>query len=268
MTTDAPSAPGEGTILGGTDQVSVTGDAHVRVITLNCPDKLNSIDQTMHHDLVAILAELEDDVDVRAVILTGAGDRAFSTGGRRGEWAASVDDRRRRMRRAGRLFEALVSLHVPVVAAVNGAAVGLGATLVAACDLVVMSENAFLADTHVLVGLVAGDGGAVVWPLHTGLLRAKEYLLTGDRLSASQALEIGLANRVVAPESVMSTSLEFANKMAALPPQAVQDTKMLLNQPLRAASVERLHLGLATETISFLAGTSDDNAPGSGKATS
>jgi len=148
------------------------------------------------------------------------------------------------------LFDELVNVHVPVVAAVNGPAVGLGATIVAACDMVFISEQAFLADPHVTVALVAGDGGSVAWPLNSGLLRAKEFLLTGDRLSAQAAVDIGMANRVVALDDLMTEAVAFAHRLARLPWQAVQDTKAVLNQHLRRAAVSGLAFGLAAESQS------------------
>jgi enoyl-CoA hydratase len=100
------------------------------------------------------------------------------------------------------------------------------------------------------VALVAGDGAAATWPLHMSLLRAKEFLLTGDRLTAQRALELGMANRVVPAESLMSEAIAFAHRLAALPPQAVQDTKALLNQWIRQAAVSTLGYGLAAESQS------------------
>ena len=144
----------------------------------------------------------------------------------------------------------MLNLHVPVVAAVNGPAVGLGATLVTLCDIVYMAESAFLADPHVAVALVAGDGGALTWPFLTSLLHAKRYLLTGDRIPATEALALGLTNFVVAPDDVVPTALAFAQRLAALPPQAVQDTKAALNLRLREAAVHVLAHGLAAESQS------------------
>ena len=132
-------------------------------------------------------------------------------------------------------------------AAVNGPAVGLGCTVVTLCDIVFIAETAFLSDTHVAVALVAGDGGAVTWPAHTSLLRAKQYLLTGDRLAATEAVDLGLANFVVPGDRLIEEATAYAHRLAALPPQAVQETKALLNQHLRANAVRALGLGLAAE---------------------
>ncbi|WP_173166961.1 enoyl-CoA hydratase/isomerase family protein [Phytohabitans suffuscus] len=226
-------------------------DNGVCIVTLNRPRTLNAFNAELHHALPILLAELDDDVDVRAVVLTGAGN-AFSSGGDRSSMGGDIDltEKRRSFRAGRRLIENLLALHVPLIAAVNGPAVGLGATIATAADLVLMSDSAFLADTHVTVGLVAGDGGALTWPALVGLLRAKEYLLTGDRLTAQKALEFGLANRVCPADQLMTEALAMAGRIARLAPQAVQDTKQLLNQQLRVAAVAVLGQGLAAETVS------------------
>ena len=234
------------------DAVLVESDGPIRILTLNRPDTLNAFDHEMHLELPRVLAELDHDRGARAVVLTGAG-RAFSAGGDLANFQTLADDlelRRQTLRAGRRLFDELTSTYLPVVAAVNGPAVGLGATVVTACDMVFMAETAFLADPHVTVALVAGDGAAATWPLHMSLLRAKEFLLTGDRLTAQRALELGMANRVVPAESLMSEAIAFAHRLAALPPQAVQDTKVLLNQWIRQAAVSTLGYGLAAESQS------------------
>lgn len=234
------------------DAVAVTNDGPVRILTLNRPDSLNAFDEELHQALPRVLADLSLDREARAVVLTGAG-RAFSAGGDLETFerhAADLELRRRTLRIGRKLFDELVGLHLPVVAAVNGPAVGLGATLVTACDVVFIADHTFLADPHVTVALVAGDGAAATWPLHVSLLRAKEFLLTGDRVPASVAVEIGLANHAVPAESLMQEALAFAHRLAALPPQAVQDTKAVLNQWVRQAAVSVLGYGLAAESQS------------------
>jgi enoyl-CoA hydratase len=232
--------------------VLVENDGYVRIVTLNRPDSMNAFSDEMHDGLIDALRDIGRDGDARAIVLTGAG-RAFSAGGDIDQFELYANDfaARRAILRVGRqLFDDLVNVHLPVVAAVNGPAVGLGCTLVSACDMVFMSEKSYLADPHVTVALVAGDGGAVTWPLNAGLLRAKEYLLTGDRMSPHIAVEIGMANRVVAPDVLMREATAYAHRLAALPWQAVQDTKLVLNQHLRQASVNALGIGFAAESQS------------------
>ena len=230
----------------------VERDGAVAIVTLNRPDQLNAFDQELHHAFARLWLDLERDLDVRAVVLTGAG-RAFCAGG-------SIDDfdlfrtdlaaRTAIMRSARRLVDEMLNVRLPVVAAVNGAAVGLGCTLATLCDIVFLADTAHFADPHVTVALVAGDGGAVTWPHLTSLLKAKQYLLTGDAVPPDDAVAIGLANFVVPADEVVAQATAFARRLAALPPQAVQDTKAVLNQHLRLAAVATLGYGLAAETHS------------------
>ena len=234
------------------DAVLIEEDGPVRILTMNRPESLNAFDGELHHGLPDALHQVSDDPKVRAIVLTGAG-RAFSAGGNIDDFTAFANDlelRRATLRLGRRLFEELINVHLPVVAAVNGPAVGLGCTIATACDAVIMSDQTFLADPHVTVALVAGDGGAVTWPLNIGLLRAKPYLLTGDRMPADVAVSLGLATRAVPPEQVLPEATAMAHRIAALPPQAVQDTKSVLNQHLRQAAVTVLGYGLAAESQS------------------
>jgi enoyl-CoA hydratase/carnithine racemase len=230
----------------------VESDGPIRIVTLNRPDHMNAFDDELHGEFARLWQLLEGDQEARVVILTGAG-RAFSAGGNIDDFAQlreNFDRRRRTMRWARRLVDEMLNVHLPVIAAVNGPAVGLGCTLTTLCDIVFLSERAYLADPHVSVALVAGDGGAITWPSMTSLLKAKQYLLTGDRIPAPEALAMGLANFVVPPEELMPAAMAFAQRLAAQPPQAVQDTKSLLNQSLRQAAVAALGFGLAAESQS------------------
>jgi enoyl-CoA hydratase len=145
----------------------------------------------------------------------------------------------------------MTSVRVPIIAAVNGPAVGLGCSLAAMSDIVLVEEQAYFADPHVALGLVAADGGAMTWPLLTSLLRAKEYLLLGDRLSAEDAVRIGIANRVVPTGKSVEAALELAGRLATLPPQAVRETKALLNSAVHGMIESILARAIAAETKSF-----------------
>jgi enoyl-CoA hydratase len=234
------------------DVIKVESDGGVRIVTLNRPEHLNAFSEEMHTEFNRLWSFIDRDDEARSVVLTGAG-RAFSAGGNLADFEMYRVDfaaRRRTMRTARRLVEEMLNVHVPVVAAVNGPAVGLGCTLSTLCDIVFISEDTYLADSHVAVALVAGDGGAVTWPSLTGLLKAKRYLLTGDRIPAAEAVAIGLANEAVPADTVLAEAIAFAQRLAALPPQAVQDTKAVLNQHLRQAAVTALGYGLAAESQS------------------
>lgn len=232
--------------------IAVSADGPVRVVTLDDPDNLNAFSEQMHESFTALWARLRDDSDARAVVLTGAG-RAFSAGGSFEDFErrrVDLNFRARSMEQASEIVHAMLEFPLPVVCAVNGPAVGLGCTIVQLCDIVFIAEKAFLADPHVSVALVAGDGGATGWPANTSLLRVKQYLLTGDRIPSHVAVELGLANFVVPGDSLVDDAVAFAQRLAAQPPQAVQQTKLVLNQHLKANAERTLAMGLAAETES------------------
>jgi enoyl-CoA hydratase len=229
----------------------------VRVLTLNAADRHNAVDDPMHHALLDAWTLLGSDQDAGAAVLTGAGS-SFSAGGDMDHIRNLHEDaqlRRNTIRTAERVVRAAVSCEVPVVAAVNGPAVGLGATLALLCDLVVISNTAYIADPHVSIGVVAGDGGAAVWPSYMSMLRAKEHLLLGSSVSAEQCLQLGIANRVAPTGEVMSVALELADRLAEQPRQALRDTKRALNLHLRQAVDRALDFALAAESESL---ASDD----------
>jgi enoyl-CoA hydratase len=234
------------------DHIRVEADGPIRTVTLNNPDQMNAFSDAMHDEFALLWSRMAVDRDARAVVLTGAG-RAFSAGGSIDEFEYYRTDfaaRRKTLQNARRLVDDMLNLHLPVVAAVNGPAVGLGCTLATLCDIVFIDESTFLADPHVTVALVAGDGSAVTWPFMTSILRVKQYLLTGDRIPAPAAVELGLANFAVPADALLPEATAFARRLAELPPQAVQDTKSVLNQLLRQAAVNVLGFGLAAESQS------------------
>ena len=155
------------------------------------------------------------------------------------------------MTEAAEIVRAMTSVRVPIIAAVNGPAVGLGCSLAAMSDLVIVEEQAYFADPHVALGLVAADGGGLTWPFLTSLLRAKEFILLGDRLPAADALQLGLANRVVPAGTAVTVALELAERMAGLPPQALRESKALLNRALQHAVSSWLPAAVAAESASF-----------------
>jgi enoyl-CoA hydratase len=238
-------------------ELLVESDGPVRVVTLNNPDQLNAFVDPLHDAMVGIWAQLAADPGCRAVVLTGAG-RAFSAGGNIPGFIRDYEDpehRRASLRAARKLVDEILGFPIPVIAAVNGPAVGLGCSLASLCDLVLISEDAYLADTHVSIGLVAGDGGAMSWPLMMSILKAKEYLFTGDRILAAEAVSLGLANRMVPADRLADEARALAQRIAAQPPQALQETKRALNLHLQQAAGLVLPFALAAEGESF--GTDD-----------
>jgi enoyl-CoA hydratase len=233
------------------DEVEVRADGPLRIITLNRPDALNAVDDALHTGLARLWPRLSEDRSARAVVLTGSG-RAFSAGGDLAyldELRRDADLRAATIAHGRDIVLGMARCRVPVVAAVNGPAVGLGASLVALSDIVYIAETAYLADPHVQVGLVAADGGPLTWPLHTSLLLAKEYALTGARISASRAADMGLANHVV--DDPLAEALACAKRIAGLPRQAVESTKRLLNLHLERAVLATLDFATTAEDQSF-----------------
>ncbi len=232
-------------------EIDVRADGPLRIVTLNRPDALNAVNDALHTGLARLWPRLSEDPEVRAVVLTGAG-KAFSAGGDFSyleELGRDTVLREKTIAHGRDIVLGMARCRVPVVAAVNGPAVGLGCSLVSLSDIVYLAESAYLADPHVQVGLVAADGGPLTWPLHTSLLLAKEYALTGTRIPAERAREMGLANHVVSDP--MAEALACAKRIAEMPRQAVEATKRVLNMQLEKAVLTSLDYALTAEYQSF-----------------
>jgi enoyl-CoA hydratase len=235
------------------EAVRIEADGPVRIVRLNRPEQLNATNEDLHLGLTRVFPMLSADADARVAVITGEG-RAFSAGGDFQLLDRMIKDRelRRTTIAEGReLVLNMIRCRVPVIAAVNGPAVGLGCSVVALSDIVYMAESAYLSDPHVTVGLVAADGGPLTWPLQMSLLLAKEYAFTGERIGAARAKEIGLANHVCPDGEVLSAALAAAHKIAVLPRQAVEATKRALNLHVERAVLASIDFALAAETESF-----------------
>jgi enoyl-CoA hydratase len=220
----------------------------VLTIEINGAGPLNLIDGTLHRELSEVWCEVRLDSETGAVVLTGDGERAFSAGGQM-EWFAGMTaaDKDRAIAEGRRTIVDMLEVPQPIVAAVNGPAIGLGATLALFCDIVVASERAVIADPHVILGMVAGDGGAIIWPYLVGINRAKEFLMTGERIGAKRALQIGLVNHMVAAAELDEFAHGLARRLAGAPRMAVQGTKASINKLLREAVNLALDTSLSLE---------------------
>jgi enoyl-CoA hydratase len=230
----------------------------ILVVTIDHPtSEVNAVDGVLHHELGEVFRRLKREDHARAVVLTGAG-KAFSAGGDF-SWFPELrgGDRLSELRRDGKqMIWDLLDVEMPIVCGLNGAAAGLGASVALLCDVVVMSERAVIVDPHVKVGLVAGDGGAAIWPLLVGPLAAKRHLMLGDPLTADEALRLGVAAEVVPPVLVHERSLAWARRLADGAPLAVRGTKQAVNAQIKRALLDSFDLSMALEIPCF---TSDDH---------
>jgi enoyl-CoA hydratase len=223
----------------------------LRVTLANPRNELNAVDGELHDELRRLFEELKTERRARAIVLTGSG-RAFSAGGDF-RWMSGVKpEHLYEMRREGKqIVWNLLDVELPVVAAVNGPAIGLGATLALLCDVIFMADTATVADPHVRVGIVAGDGGAAIWPLALGPALAKRYLMTGDSLTAAEAERIGLINAAVPADELQDSALAFAERLAKGAPLAVRYTKAAVNQIVKQALTTAFDYSMALELVTF-----------------
>jgi enoyl-CoA hydratase len=235
------------------EEIEVTSQGDLRIVTFRRPEALNAVNRALHAGLVRLWDQLAYDVTAKAVVITGEG-KAFSAGGDM-DWFLvmnqDVNERRRCMREAKAIARNQLACPIPLVAAVNGPAIGLGCSLALMCDYVVMADSAVFADPHVAVGLVAGDGGAAIWPLFMSILQAKQYVLLGDRLTPDDALRLGLCNEIVPTTDCLTRATEVATRLAALPTNALRDTKQAMNMHLERAIDGIMDVALKAEDISF-----------------
>jgi len=219
--------------------------------TLNRPERLNAVDGRMHYELTRLWVDANADAEVKVLVVTGSG-RAFCSGGDfGGNNKPGPGGPGATMREARQIVDNLLDCEKPVISAVRGYAMGLGATVALLCDVVVAARGAVFADTHVRMGIGAGDGGQVIWPLLIGVNRAKYFLMTGDRLKAEEAHSLGLVNFVVDEEEVVEKASEIGDRIAAGPGLAISASKVPINKYIKMVSNLVLPLSLALEEASM-----------------
>jgi len=221
-------------------------------ITLNRPDTLNAVDSDMHEELASVFHFAATDAHSDVVVLTGAG-RAFSAGGdlqKIAHNAAHPDLFDNDVRHAKRIVSAMLDLDKPLICRMNGHAVGLGATLALFCDVIFAADTAKIGDPHVALGLVAGDGGAAIWPQRIGFGRAKEYLMTGELLTARKAQDIGLINHCVPAGELDAAVGSFCDRLLQGATRAIRWTKVVVNLELKRVAASVMDAGIAYEAVS------------------
>ncbi len=227
-------------------------DNGVMTVTLNVPDAMNAFTPGLHNAMSRIWSDIHDDPEVDVVVLTGAG-RAFSAGGNVVAMQKKIDDPAQWdeiVPEAKRIIFRMLECDKPIIARLNGHAVGLGATVALFCDIIIAADHAKIGDPHVNAGLVAGDGGAVIWPQLVGFARAKEYLFTGDLMSATEAERIGLINHVVSADELDDKVYSLARRLASGASKSIRWTKQVTNIPLRQLAHSMMDLSISVETQS------------------
>lgn len=234
------------------DTLRLTRQGRRLTIAMNRPEVLNAVNTRLHQELIDAFVFAARDEGSDLVVLTGEG-RAFSAGGDLEQMERVIADPAlfdSEVRDAKLLIFALLDIEKPLIARVNGHAVGLGCTLALFCDVVFAAESARIGDPHVSVGLVAGDGGAVIWPQLLGFARAKEFLMTGELLTAPRAEAIGLINHAV-PDADLDARVDaFCDRLLAGATEAIRWTKVTVNLELKRLAHALMDPGLAYESLS------------------
>lgn len=230
-------------------------DRGVLRVTFNRPERMNAINDVMHRELRDLLHQIAQDTTVEVVVITGAG-RGFCVGGDFQQMEENnangyPDGYPALFGDAAAMARNILAVPQPMIAAVNGPALGLGATLALFCDIVYMASNAKIGDPHVQAGLVAADGGVVLWPMLVGFSRAKEYLMQGDLLDATTAERIGLVNHVVEPDTLDHAVMAAARRLAAGASIAIRFNKRLVNKELEDRVSRIYDMALAMEAVTF-----------------
>jgi enoyl-CoA hydratase len=221
-------------------------------LTFNRSDKLNSFTGDAHTELSRVFFDIVEDKESEIVVVTGAG-RAFSAGGdiEYMQWLRdNPPEFYRVIREAKRIVNGMLECDKPVIAKVNGDAVGLGSTIAVFCDVIFAADHARFGDPHNNVALISGDGGQIMWPLLIGYARAKHYLFTGELFNAPQAVAMGLINACMPAAELDAYVDAYADKLARMPAQSLRWSKATINVPLRQMAASMMDVGMAYENLS------------------
>ncbi len=227
-------------------------DGKVLHATFNRPEVLNAFDTQLDHEVGQLFGDVATDDETNVLVLTGAG-KAFSAGGDIEHMQKVIDEPKLFLdgiRNGKKLLFGMLDCPKPIIAKVNGAAMGLGATIALFSDIIFAANHAKIADPHVKVGYTAGDGGSVIWPALLGPARAKQYLLTGDFITGEEAARIGLVNQAVPAEDLDRVVDEFAQRLANGASLAIQWTKLSVNVTLKQQLVSVIDASFAYEALS------------------
>ena len=234
------------------ERINMDRRGRILTLTLNRPESLNAVDQRMHDELATIFYDVQLDDQADVIVITGAGS-AFSAGGDI-NWMAAIAQAGGNSSLAvyaKKIVFGLLDLEKPIIARIPGPCVGLGATIALFCDMIYATESAKIGDPHVRVGLVAGDGGAVIWPQLVGYARAKEFLMTGDLLSAHEAERIGLINHVVPDNELDLHVYNMAERLATGATKAIRWTKTAVNIGLKQIAHSVMDASISYEMLTF-----------------
>lgn len=230
----------------------ITREGPVLQLCLNRPDIMNAANALMEQELAGFFRDVNRDPATRVIVMTGAG-KAFSAGGDFAYMQELIDNPAAAwdgIQQGKQVIFSMLDCIKPVVAKLNGPAIGFGATLALFADVSFAAENIKISDPHVALGFVAGDGGAVIWPQLIGFNRAKEYLFSGDPLLASEAARIGLINHAVPADELDAAVSAYVNKVASMPARAVQWTKASVNIGLKQLAHSIMDASMAYEVLS------------------
>ena len=231
---DRPSVPRSGVNINAYKKLQIDDRGSVYIIRLNRPEKMNALDGFIRDELISMLDTLSTNDNLRVLIITGAGDSIFSTGADVNELKSrSINEQRESLGKAHILIGSFINFPWPVIAMINGCALGLGCEIAMACDLRIASTTAMIGLPEIRHGLIPGAGGTLLLPNLIGAGKALELILTGETITADEAEKLGLVNHIFPPQELELRTLEIAGKIAGMSPVAIRAAKEAVRQSAR-----------------------------------